>query len=327
MDWLKRMNSVLDYIESNLDGEIDDNKIAALSAIPKGMFQRVFAIITDMTLSEYIRKRRLTQAANDIKNTDVKIIDIAIKYGYTSANAFSAAFNKFHGVMPSRARTSEVQRQDFRPFAFTLTLSVKGGNKMHHRKIVNAEEFMQSMEEKILPEWASKINNGSLRIWSAACSSGEEPYSIAMLINDFFNNDIAGRETSITATDLSEESLDIAKQAVYSQEQLEKMNPEWIVKYFDALPDGNYVVKGFLKEVVHFAPMNLVNEFPFHEKFHIIFGRNLMGFFDKPNNEKLFQKFYNALENGGYLVVGADEALSDINTDFKFVSPSIYQKP
>jgi len=60
--WLKRMNSVLDYIEHNLDGEIDDNKIAVLSASYKGMFQRVFAIITDMTLSEYIRKRRLTQA-------------------------------------------------------------------------------------------------------------------------------------------------------------------------------------------------------------------------------------------------------------------------
>ena len=65
MDWLKRMNSVLDYIEDNLDGEIDDNKIAMLSATPKGVFQRVFAIITDMTLSEYTRKRRLTQAALD----------------------------------------------------------------------------------------------------------------------------------------------------------------------------------------------------------------------------------------------------------------------
>ena len=63
MDWLKRMNSVLDYIEDNLDNDIDDNKIAVLSATPKGVFQRVFALITDMTLSDYMRKRRLTQAA------------------------------------------------------------------------------------------------------------------------------------------------------------------------------------------------------------------------------------------------------------------------
>ena len=89
MNFVKRMNSVLDYIEDNLDGEIEDDKIAVLSANAKGMFQRIFTMITDMTLSEYIKKRRLTQAAADIRDTDVKIIDIAVKYGYNSATAFS----------------------------------------------------------------------------------------------------------------------------------------------------------------------------------------------------------------------------------------------
>ena len=76
MEWLKRMNSVLDYIENNLDGEIDDHKIAMLSASSKGMFQRFFAIITDMTLSEYIRKRKLTQAAYDIQNETNTVIGL-----------------------------------------------------------------------------------------------------------------------------------------------------------------------------------------------------------------------------------------------------------
>jgi AraC-like DNA-binding protein len=137
------------YIENNLDGEIDENKIAMLSAIP---FQRVFAIITDMTLSEYTRKRRLTQAASDIQNTDKKIIDIAVKYGYNSANAFSAAFKTFYGITPSCARTSDTQLQSLQRLTFTLTLYVKGGTNMQYRKIENVEEILQQMVNKEHPK-------------------------------------------------------------------------------------------------------------------------------------------------------------------------------
>jgi len=148
MDWLKRMNSVLDYIENNLDGEIDDSKIAMLSASSKGMFQRIFAVITDMTLSEYIRKRKLTQAAFDIQNTDEKIIDIAVKYGYNTANNFSTAFRNFHGITPSDARITDYEVQSFQRFTFTLNISVnQGGNNMQYRSIdiTNAEDILQRM--------------------------------------------------------------------------------------------------------------------------------------------------------------------------------------
>ena len=150
MEWLKRMNSVLDYIENNLDGDIDlnDNKISVLSASSKGMFQRFFAIITDMTLSEYIRKRKLTRAAFDIRNTDEKIIDVAVKYGYNSATAFSSAFKNFHGVTPSDARISGAKLQSFQRFTFTLTLSVKGGENMQYRIHENAEKILRKMTDK-----------------------------------------------------------------------------------------------------------------------------------------------------------------------------------
>jgi AraC-like DNA-binding protein len=146
MEWLKRMNLVLDYIEDNLDGEIDDNKIAMLSTSSKGMFQRFFALITDMTLSEYIRKRRLTQAALDIINTDAKIIDIAIKYGYDSATAFGSAFKIFHGMTPSKTRMSHAQYQSFHRFSFKLTISIKGGNNMQYR-IIEAEDILQKIAD------------------------------------------------------------------------------------------------------------------------------------------------------------------------------------
>ena len=123
MDWVKRINSVLDYIEGNLDGEIDDNKISSLFASPQGMFQRIFANITDMTLSEYIRKRRLTKAAVDIQKTDEKIINVSNKYGYVSAVAFSSAFKNFHGVTPSDARKSVIQPKSLERFNFTLVIT------------------------------------------------------------------------------------------------------------------------------------------------------------------------------------------------------------
>ena len=145
MDWLKRMNLVLDYIEDNLDSKIDESKIASVSATPKGVFQRIFSAITDMTLSEYIRKRRLTQAALDIVNTSEKIIDISVKYGYNSANSFNSAFKKYHGITPSFARKPGAKLQSFQRLTFTLTLSVKGGNEMQYRTIENAEEILQQM--------------------------------------------------------------------------------------------------------------------------------------------------------------------------------------
>jgi AraC-like DNA-binding protein len=149
MDWIQRMNLVLDYIENNLDGEIEENKIAELSASSKGMFQRIFSSLTDMSLSEYVRKRRLTQAAFDVQNTDEKIIDIALKYGYNSADAFSFAFKNFHGITPSEAKKTDVKIQSFYPLFFEFNLSVKGGNDMQSRIVENAEEKL-SIEPMIL---------------------------------------------------------------------------------------------------------------------------------------------------------------------------------
>ena len=146
MDWVKRINSVLDYIEENLDGEIDDNQIASLFASPQGMFQRVFANITDMTVSEYIRKRRLTQAAFDIKHSDEKIIDIAIKYSYDSAAAFSCAFRNFHGAAPSAVRKSDINPKAFHRLSFTLILSERGVNSMQYYSIGNAEFLMRQIQ-------------------------------------------------------------------------------------------------------------------------------------------------------------------------------------
>ncbi|MEC0307945.1 AraC family transcriptional regulator [Paenibacillus lautus] len=104
MDWLTRMNRALDYIEMNISGEIDLTEIARQACCSCYQFQRMFSFITDVTLAEYIRRRRLTLAAIDLLNSDTKVIDIAIKYGYDSPVSFARAFQSMHGVNPTTAR-------------------------------------------------------------------------------------------------------------------------------------------------------------------------------------------------------------------------------
>lgn len=123
-----RFNQTMTYIESVLDSEIDKKKIQQLSGYSYSMFSRLFSILAEMTLSEYIRKRRLSEAVNDLKTTSQKIVDIAMKYGYDSADSFSAAFKKFHGVTPSEVRRG----MTYKVFPkLQLSLKVMGGRDMN----------------------------------------------------------------------------------------------------------------------------------------------------------------------------------------------------
>lgn len=121
-------NETINYIESVLDNEIDEDEITRLSTYSYPMFSRLFSILTDITLSEYIRSRKLTEAAVLLRDTDIKVIDIAMKYGYESSDSFGTAFKKFHGITPSEVRNGK-------PFKIVsrvqLVLSVRGGRSMN----------------------------------------------------------------------------------------------------------------------------------------------------------------------------------------------------
>ncbi|OIB03944.1 AraC family transcriptional regulator [Paenibacillus sp. LC231] len=138
MDWLTRMNRALDYIETNLSGEIDLTKIASQACCSSYQFQRMFSFITDVTLAEYIRRRRLTLAAIDLLNSDTKVIDIAIKYGYESPVSFARAFQSMHGVNPTTARQEGVALKAYPRLTFLI--SIKGVEAMNYR-IETKESF------------------------------------------------------------------------------------------------------------------------------------------------------------------------------------------
>ena len=133
MEWMERMNKALDYLEKNMADEISFEEAARLAACSSYHFQRMFSFITNIPLAEYVRRRRLTLAAQEIRNSPVKVIDIAIKYGYDSPDAFTRAFQKLHGVTPSAAREPGVILKAYPRISLYLTL--KGDREMEYKVI------------------------------------------------------------------------------------------------------------------------------------------------------------------------------------------------
>jgi AraC family transcriptional regulator len=131
MDWLSKMNSAMDYIESNLAGNISYEKAAQIVCCSTYHFQRMFSFITEIPLSEYIRRRRLTMAAFELQSSDIKVIDATHKYGYESPEAFSRAFKKLHGITPIAVRDNSVTLKAYPKMTFSI--SIKGDIGMDYR--------------------------------------------------------------------------------------------------------------------------------------------------------------------------------------------------
>ena len=133
MDWSKRMNAAIDYIEENLAGEIDFSEAAKRACCSTFHFQRIFFAVNGLTPAEYARRRRLTLAARELLSSTARVIDIAMKYGYESPNAFTRAFRNLHGITPQAAREPGVTLTAYPRVSFHIAL--KGGNDMDYRII------------------------------------------------------------------------------------------------------------------------------------------------------------------------------------------------
>lgn len=131
VDLLKSMNEAIRYIEENLINEIDFKEVARLAYCSEFHFKRMFSFLAGVTLSEYIRRRRLTLAAFELKDNKLKVIDIAIKYGYNSPDSFTRAFQNLHGLTPSEARINGRSLKAYPRMTFQL--SIKGGSEMNYR--------------------------------------------------------------------------------------------------------------------------------------------------------------------------------------------------
>lgn len=197
----------------------------------------------------------------------------------------------------------------------------------NHTFFMREADHFIFFRDQVLPYLKSSIKNNDLRVWCAASSTGEEPYTLAMTIADFFEGDFTAWDTKVLATDLSQVALDSAKKGVYGIDRIQELPLSWKSKYFTKYDAENMIVKDKIKQEVIYRRFNLVDEvFPFKKKFHVIFCRNVMIYFDVKTKETLINKMYDLLEVGGYLFIGHSESLNRDTTAFKYIRPAVYRK-
>ena len=199
-----------------------------------------------------------------------------------------------------------------------------------NRLTTNYTFFMRETEhfdfftKVILPELVRKYQSKkSLAIWSAGCSSGEEPYNLSMYIKDYLGMQASQWDTRILATDISQKALATAKKGVY---ELPNTVPEaWRKKYFKKIEGSRYAVSPEIRNNVIFQTFNLMDPIKFRTKFDVIFCRNVMIYFDQPTKDALVRRFYDATVPGGYLMISHSENLSK-DAPYTTVAPSTFQK-
>jgi chemotaxis protein methyltransferase CheR len=196
----------------------------------------------------------------------------------------------------------------------------------NHTFFMREKAHFESYARVVLPWVDKELGDSDLRVWSAGCSTGQEPYTLAMCTLDYIGVHSALWDATILASDISEKALISAKKGEYPQRDLSPLPIPWINTYFDHVDFDKYKVKNRLKSSVAFKYFNLMEPFSFRKGFQAIFCRNVMIYFDKETRNDVVNKFYDVLIPGGFLFVGHSESLATMNHKFKYIAPSLYRK-
>jgi chemotaxis protein methyltransferase CheR len=190
-------------------------------------------------------------------------------------------------------------------------------------------QHFELLVQKVVPEFMKKNRaQARLRLWSAGCSSGEEPYSMAISLRDAIP-ELATWDVRILATDLSTRVLTRAGEGVYPAERLAGVTSQIVTKHFAPVPGHGktlYRVQPHLRNMITFGRLNLMENWPMRGPFDAIFCRNVMIYFDKPTQDRLVNRFWGLLAPGGHLFVGHSESLAGIKHQFEYVQPAVYRR-
>jgi len=214
MEWLKQLNAAINYMEEHLTDTLDLNRVAQIACCSAFHFQRMFSYLAEIPLFEYIRRRKMTRAAIDLQTGSVKVIDVALKYGYDSPTAFNRAFRSVHGIAPSAAKRPGAALKAFPPICFQIL--IKGEAAMNYRiekkpsfKIVgvkahydlNIEEnftdiplfWQRSVQAGIIPRLCALMDAQPMGILGVStCMNGKDfEYYIAAATNKETPEDLA----------------------------------------------------------------------------------------------------------------------------------------
>ena len=201
----------------------------------------------------------------------------------------------------------------------------------NHTYFMREPEHFEYFKTVILPYLESTVRDHDIRIWSAGCSSGEEPYTIAMIMDEYFGSRKSQWDCKILATDISMKVLTRAKEGVYHTDGLSDIPPEWKARYFrphgaDAHgAEALEIVPAIRNEVV-FREFNLMDPIVYKRPFDLIFCRNVMIYFEGPTKNALVSRFYDVTKPGGWLFIGHAESIPRDATRYQYVKPAVYRR-
>lgn len=211
-----------------------------------------------------------------------------------------------------------------------LQIELADNLSTNHSYFFRENEHFKYLSSNVIPEIeASKRlkEPSELRIWCAGCAAGEEPYTLAILLKEYFGKKLADIKPVILATDISTSALSTAKTGIYTYDKLKSMPAKYLDRYFNNMGTGKYSVKPDLRNLILFKRLNLMRDtFPFSNKFDIIFCRNVMIYFDKETRENLILKYYSNLINNGILFIGHSETIGRNSSQFQYIIPAVYRK-
>lgn len=266
-----------------------------------------------------------------LNDTDFKRLTLYIKknYGIDLSQKKQLIVSRLSNMLEKEGYT------DFGPYVNKITSSLRPDlvTDMLNRLTTNYTYFLREEDhfnylyETVLPELAKvHARDKALYIWSAGCSSGEEPYTISMYLKEFFGANANLWDTRVLATDLSQKILDQAKNPSYREESLSHVPVSWRKKYFVKRSDGSYTVSPSIRDNVVFRPFNLMEPIRFRHSFDVIFCRNVMIYFDTSTRKALVQRLYQATSPGGYLFIGHSEGLDRESCPYDSVAPTVYRR-
>ncbi len=261
MDTMKQMNLAMKYVEDNLTGTIDFNKLSQIACCSEYHFRRMFSFLSGISLSEYIRLRRLTLAATLLQTTEKRIIDIAFEIGYESPDSFTKAFQSVHGITPSQARKNSSELKAFLPMTFQL--KIQGGTEMNYR-IVEKEAFKIVGIKKRITLVYEGVNTQMDSMWSSLTMeiiqelkqlSNVEPNGILCVSANFASDRVEGSEldqyigvatTKDSDAKYAELSVEATTWAVFTVVGVfpKELQDTWAKIYSEWFPTSGYELTG-----------------------------------------------------------------------------------
>lgn len=281
----------------------------------------------------------LVQSTQEIRLTDKEFREVSkLVYDHCGINLHEGKKELVRARLAKRLRegrfksfreyfnyvTTDKSGVEFSILIDTITTNLTSFfRETHHFKFLEKEFLPALMARK------QKKGDSRIRIWSAGCSSGEEPYSIAITVNEALEN-CGSWDAKILATDISTRMLDRAKQGIYNSSRVAPIGGMQKTKYLTSSRvrgERIYQVNDNLRQKIMFRYLNLGESWPIRGPIDVIFCRNVMIYFDKQTQEKLVNRFWDLLDSGGVLFTGHSESLTGIQHKYKYVKPTVYMKP